>query len=296
MNKNLPRRLTSHSFMQTGQLQIFHQFEAAPIEVHWHEFYELSLILAGEGSHVFNGENYELRPGSIFLLTPADFHGLTPALGGEFEIYNIIFSEELLEEELRRLLFDNNRTYLATLTGGIFDKAVESYRRIDSELSRRAPGHRLVVRSELTILLVELARQGAEESTSPPPERGSVSDFSHPAIRKAITLIQHHFREDISLPEIAGQVRLNPNYLSERFKDFTGSSFQRYLTNLRLDFAASLLRVSRVPVTEICYASGFKTLSHFERVFKLKYSLTPHAYRRTTFANEAGQGRQLAAI
>jgi AraC-like DNA-binding protein len=280
--------------MQTGQLQIFHQFEAAPIEVHWHEFYELSLIMAGEGSHVFNGEHYELKPGSIFLLTPADFHGLFQLPGVVFEIYNVIFSEELLEEELRHLLFDNNRSYLTTFTGPLFDKVVESYRRIDSELSRQQPGHRLVVRGELTTLLVELARQGV--TIMPVPERGGVSDFSHPAIRKAITLIQHHFREDISLPEIAGLVRLNPNYFSERFKAFTGSSFQRYLINLRLEFAASLLRVSQVPVTEICYASGFKTLSHFERVFKLKFHQTPYAYRRNLFPADLEEGRQLAAI
>ncbi|MBN9391853.1 MAG: helix-turn-helix domain-containing protein [Chloroflexi bacterium] len=294
MNKSLPRRLTSHSFMQTGQLQIFHQFEAGPIEVHWHEFYELSLILAGEGSHVFNGVNYELKPGSIFLLTPADFHGLAPLPGEVFEIYNVIFSEEFLEEELRRLLFDNNRSYLTTFTGSLFEQAVESYRRIETELSHQQPGYHLVIRGELTNLLVALARHGA--TTMQMPERGGISDFSHPAIRKAITLIQHHFREDISLPQIAGQVRLNPNYFSERFKAFTGSSFQRYLINLRLEFAASLLRVSQVPVTEICYASGFKTLSHFERVFKSKFHQTPYAYRRYTFPVDLEEGRQLAAI
>src|SRR5690348_9807471 len=101
MNKSLPRRLTSHHSMKTGQLRIFHQLEALPVEVHWHEFYEISLILAGEGSHICNGFRYELGPGSIFLLTPADFHGLTPRPGSIFEIYNIIFSEEFLEEELR---------------------------------------------------------------------------------------------------------------------------------------------------------------------------------------------------
>ena len=279
MNKSLPRRLTSHHFMKTGQLRIFHQFEELPVEVHWHEFYEISLILAGEGSHIFNGVQYELGPGSIFLLTPADFHGLTPKPGNCFEIYNIIFSEEFLEEELRHLLFDKARHFLTAFSGKMLEQVIENYRRIDAELARQQPGHHLVVRSELTTLLVELARHCTAIAATE-TEVNPGNDFAHPAIRKAITLIQHHFREDISLPEIAGQVRLNPNYFSERFKDITGVSFQRHVINLRLDFAASLLRVSQLPVTEICYASGFKTLSHFERVFKLKFNQTPHAYRR----------------
>lgn len=293
MNKSLPRRLTSHHYMKTGQLRIFHQFEDMPIEVHWHEFYELSLILAGEGSHIFNGVNYELGPGSIFLLTPADFHGLTPLPGETFEIYNIIFSEEFLEEELRHLLFDNSRRYLTAFTGEILQQAIESCRRIETELAGKQPGHHLVVRSELTTLLVVLARRCV--AAAPEPETSIGSDFAPPAIRKAITFIQHHFREEISLPDIAGQARLNPNYFSERFKDITGSSFQRYVINLRLDFAASLLRVSQLPVTEICYASGFKTLSHFERIFKLKFNQTPHAYRRGSNSPDLKTG-QLATV
>ncbi|WP_374019542.1 helix-turn-helix domain-containing protein [Paenibacillus thiaminolyticus] len=44
-----------------------------------------------------------------------------------------------------------------------------------------------------------------------------------------------------------------------------------------LQFAHSLLCVTALPVTEICYASGFSTLNHFERSFKKKYGGAPRS-------------------
>lgn len=276
MNKTLPDRLTNNHYIKTGLLRILRQTVDSPVPVHWHEFYELSFILAGEGSHVFNGVNYELAKGSIFLLTPADFHGLAPLSGTKLEIHNIIFSEEFLEEELRHLLFDNSRPYRTSFSGAEFSRVAEWYSRINAEIDMEKLGQQLAIRSNLTNILVELARKCATPGHS--QEENSI-DFAHPAIHKAITFIQHHFREEITLQDIAGQVQLHPNYFSECFKETTGSSFQRHVIDLRLGFAASLLRVSQLPVTEICYASGFNTLSHFERQFKQKYNLTPHSYR-----------------
>lgn len=48
------------------------------VDVHWHDFYELSLVLDGRAGHVVNGEPRTLGPGSALLLSPADVHSIRP--------------------------------------------------------------------------------------------------------------------------------------------------------------------------------------------------------------------------
>ena len=53
-----------------------------------------------------------------------------------------------------------------------------------------------------------------------------------------------------------------------------------YVTGLRLGYAANLLLISNLKVTDICYECGFENLSWFYKVFAGKYGLTPAEYRR----------------
>jgi AraC-like DNA-binding protein len=124
-------------------------------------------------------------------------------------------------------------------------------------------------------ILIDLVRHSMlEEAAKPAEQTHEPSQFLHPAL----TYMHHHFREALSLAEVASQVHLSPNYFSERFSEIHGISFQRYLQDLRLQFAYSLLLASVLPITEICYAAGFKTLSHFERVFKQKFGRSPRSF------------------
>lgn len=50
--------------------------ELRTVDVHWHDYYELALVVRGEADHEVNGETRTIGPGSAFLLSPADFHAI----------------------------------------------------------------------------------------------------------------------------------------------------------------------------------------------------------------------------
>ncbi len=103
----------------------------------------------------------------------------------------------------------------------------------------------------------------------------------HPeSIQRALIYIHHHFRQSITLEDAAAQAYLSPNYFSERFHHSLGISFQRYLQNLRLQFAAGLLAATDRPVSEILFAAGFNDPTHFGRVFKQVFLDSPRDYRK----------------
>jgi YesN/AraC family two-component response regulator len=103
----------------------------------------------------------------------------------------------------------------------------------------------------------------------------TASDQLHQKLHKSLIYIHHHFRERLTLQQVAQQLPLSANYFSECFSRAYGISFQKYLQELRLQFAFSLLSSASLSITEVCYAAGFNNLSHFERIFKQKFGQLP---------------------
>ncbi|MDF2962957.1 MAG: hypothetical protein K0S39_4692 [Paenibacillus sp.] len=277
-----PKRLTNERFLgKELLLQMYPQVINKHIEMHWHEFYELCFILRGRGTNVVNGYPVPLQPGSLFLLTPADFHEILIDSGSPpMELYNVVFSEELLGEELRDLLMAERSVSTTLVQAAEIVKVENEYKLIESELRQRRTGQQIVVKGALERIVIGWLR-GLETVEPEAPDSAEAGGAQPSApLQKGLNYIRHHFREPLMLEDAARQARLAPNYFSEVFRKATGVAFQHYLQELRICFARSLLRASSLPVTDICYASGFRTLTHFERVFKQKYGLTPRAYRQ----------------
>lgn len=273
-----PRRLTNSTQMPpAASFAVFHQLLRRHVTLHWHEFYELAFTIAGEGVHIVNGLRRPLIPGSMFLLTPADFHEIIPSPGATLEMFNAILSEEVLEPELYRLLFATPRDYARGVVVDEPQVMAVNYGRLIAEHSSQRFGYELAIRATLECIIIDFVRSWQPEtaSTGSAPTRPQ-----HEELHDALVFIHHHFREPIMLSDVAGHIGLSPNYFSERFHRMAGTSFQSYLQELRLRFAMSLLLASSMSVTDICHSSGFNTLPNFERAFKKKYGRPPGSYRQ----------------
>ncbi|RKN74895.1 helix-turn-helix transcriptional regulator [Paenibacillus ginsengarvi] len=85
----------------------------------------------------------------------------------------------------------------------------------------------------------------------------------------------------ISLQSVAALFHFNPDYLSRLFKREKGLSFHQYLLLQRVRASKRLLRDHPLmPLTDIAYAVGFSSSSHFCQTFKNMNLLTPSEYRR----------------
>jgi YesN/AraC family two-component response regulator len=247
------------------------------LELHWHEFYELSFIISGEGIHVLNGISQSMKRGHLFLLTPADFHEMYVEEGTTVELYNVIFSEEMLKKELYEILFSYMDDGKVVIEPENIRYIENEFIRLWSEEHKNNIGQKLMIQNSLERILIELIRRCRGKKDTNNSMR---IDFEKQEINKILAYIQHHFREPLTLEQVAKQAQLSPNYFSKYFRKATGLVFQSYLQGLRLQFAKSLIKSSNLPITEVCHASGFNTLSHFNRSFKKKYQKSPKAYRK----------------
>lgn len=275
MEDRQPKRLlNAHYLSETDPFRMFRHCIDGAVEVHWHEFFEMALVLEGSGMHVLNGKGIRLAPGSLFLVTPADFHEIIPDPGSTIILYDVVFTQHVLRQELFQWLFQSSVERCYDLNEPSWAAFRTEFERMWKEQEQGLQGSEWVAQGALERILIDLARLGAGSGLGDRRE-----SHLHPSIRTAVTYIQHHFRDPLTLQHVARHVGLSPSYFSECFRRQLGIPFQIFVQDQRLQFACSLLGLTELPVTEVCLASGFRTLNHFERAFKRRYQYTPRELR-----------------
>ncbi|MBO4887048.1 MAG: helix-turn-helix transcriptional regulator [Firmicutes bacterium] len=111
--------------------------------------------------------------------------------------------------------------------------------------------------------------------------RSRLGNYSAP-IRKAADTLRHNYSQDMSLPQLAEHVGMSPSHLSRTFSKEVGMSISQYVTTLRCEEAASLLKSSDMPVQEISAYVGYLDNNYFVKVFRKLYGMTPTQYRTGT--------------
>lgn len=109
-------------------------------------------------------------------------------------------------------------------------------------------------------------------------------------ISDVIRYIDHNYKREIALIELAQVVQVSPNYLSSLFKKETGINFADYLLNYRIDRAKELLLSTFSKTYEIAEQTGFANQSYFSRAFKKQTGIGPKEFRRKWTTQGEAQG------
>lgn len=92
--------------------------------------------------------------------------------------------------------------------------------------------------------------------------------------------MREHMHRNLTLEELATRVGLQPRQFSHCFRQTFGTSPHRYLTELRLQEAASLLRCGEREIAEVALSVGFSGQSHFTTAFRRHFGFTPREHMR----------------
>ena len=98
-------------------------------------------------------------------------------------------------------------------------------------------------------------------------------------ITAVMTYINNHYREELSLEDVAQFAGFSRYYFSRSFKRQTGYSFKDYLCQKRLQVAMDLLIRTNRSMRDVAVDSGFGSVATFNRVFREKKGCTPTQYR-----------------
>ena len=124
----------------------------------------------------------------------------------------------------------------------------------------------------LCALVLLVQRAAMQYARTPPPKE---IELGH----RIQAYIDAHYKEAISLTDIAAEMRLNQHYLSRVFKKTVGYSPMQYVIRRRIGESQSWLLQTGKSVTDIAYIVGYNSASQFNNAFSALIGMTPQRYR-----------------
>jgi len=236
---------------------------------HRHDFYSVELITDGEAVQYINEEKYTCRRGSVVFMSPFDSHRYN--YSGVLVLEFMCFGEEMLFSEVWDNVELDSFPYVADLNEEEFSTVLHDIATIREEKNRRDEMSEIMIKSMVNKLVTRILR-GAHKKCE---------KRKHKDIKSALSYIRYHFRESLTMEQVADMLHITPSYFCRCFKDYTHQTFKEYVTALRLDYALRQIKTTDKSITEICYESGFSTSAYFSKVFTKRFGKTPKEIRKT---------------
>jgi AraC-like DNA-binding protein len=106
-------------------------------------------------------------------------------------------------------------------------------------------------------------------------------------------LVQEQMADtQLSVQQLAGQLRCTPDYLSNRFRRERGVRLTVHINQERCNLAGHLLRTTRWSVKEIALRCGYSDPGYFSRIFSQREGTPPREFRTAEVRRESGGGRK----
>jgi AraC-like DNA-binding protein len=253
---------------------------------HWHERMEMLYILKGRLTVDLNGAAWSGREGDIVAIDTGLIHGFFDSSPDSavriFQFGADIFNEALAELRNRTPaapVFGRRPLISASADKGLHDRLERLLLEINAEYMAREPGFRLMIRARLYEIAALLLR-----NAPPPAQRDSRSPHNkknnaHLLERIFSCLCDNHDDPSFMLEKAAEEVGLSKWYLTRFLKDQTGQGFHEHLTRIRLRAAEAYLAGSDMPITDIAFLCGFRSLASFNRAFRGYIGVNPSVYQ-----------------
>jgi AraC family transcriptional regulator len=127
----------------------------------------------------------------------------------------------------------------------------------------------LVIEAGLLEIIATISRFRVQEPTRRPPAW----------LTNAHDLLRAHYRDPLTLGQVAESVGVHPVYLANVFRTHYGSSVGEFVRRLRIDYVSRQIASTDEPITNIAVHAGFADHSHLTKTFKKLTGLTPLQYR-----------------
>jgi AraC-like DNA-binding protein/quercetin dioxygenase-like cupin family protein len=262
--------------------------DLADEHAHAHDFLVLAYFERGTGAFRVDSQVWSVAPGDAFVIAPgevvrvaADDHVRAAEGWTVFfapEVIASASSDAFLGWRAHPLLFP----FVGRAAGGAQRLRVPPDERpvwsghvaaIERELREPRDGSNDAVLAHLTLLLVSIARVSVDLGHD-------LRLRNEPLLAAVFEYIEEHYREPVSLADLAASVGLTPGHLTTVVRRKTGRTAQQWLTERRMAEARKLLRETDDTVEAIASRTGYRQTSFFIKQFKHRHADTPAAWRR----------------
>jgi AraC family transcriptional activator of pobA len=147
-----------------------------------------------------------------------------------------------------------------------------TFKRVESELEKKAIGYVECTQALLSLILIDLARLTS-------PHMSYVRGESRAVLASFFAVLEQNFQSRTNLQKIAKSVKLSPSHLTDLVRKETGKTVMEWLKSRRISEAKLLLQESDQSVKEIAYAIGYSDSNLMIRHFKQETGVSPKAWK-----------------
>ncbi len=260
-----------------GERESFHYARKAlevrfPEKAHDHDCFEVFLIERGEALHWINGETQRLGQGHLAFIRPPDAHAFRADRDIGCQIINVMFRPETAAHLVSRYPDDFRGRYFDwdgdlpeayELFGSRFERAVN----VAQELATSIRSLARIEEFLLTLTNRVVERSAHPNSTAPRWFSAACQAVRDPTV----------FRGGAAaFVRVAGRSHEHVCRVTRLELGITPAAF---VNRIRIEHSALLLGHGGLPIPEVARECGIENLSHFYRLFRTQYGVTPRQYR-----------------
>lgn len=256
--------------------------------LHYHEEYELNLILNAKGAkRVVGGHIEVIDEVELVLVGPNLYHAwfTHQCQGSDITEVTIQFHKDLFDEKfLKRNQLSFIKNMLERSQRGILFSQDAILALKDRLLSLdKKTGFDSVL--ELLSILHDLSISRNMRTLSDLSFANEKLNYNSRRIEKVFEYMNNNYNKQVTLAEVSRIANMPEASFSRFIKKRTGKTFIDSLNEIRLGHASRMLIDSTTTVAEIAYKCGFNNISNFNRIFKRKKMCIPKEFRETYTGN-----------
>ncbi|MBR6860707.1 MAG: AraC family transcriptional regulator [Acidaminococcaceae bacterium] len=250
-------------------------------ECHWHTDYEFILIEQGEMSFRVDGEEFRLREGDVLFVNSRRLH-----YGFSRERRDCLYAEAVFHPAL----LSGSDAVAQRMDLLSADESVNNFLFAAGEPETpqaRSAVLRLCCHREPVDAMQAIQAMAELMALIMMKAQGSVrtADPAWAVLRRMVGYIQDHYREKISLEDIAAAGHVCRSRCCALFRERMDTTPNRFVTRYRLGQARTMLSGGS-SVTEAAFSCGFQSTSFFTETFHKHYGITPTEYRKRLLGKE----------
>jgi AraC-like DNA-binding protein/mannose-6-phosphate isomerase-like protein (cupin superfamily) len=264
------------TYMEDSSVRVWHADTPWHYEMHDHSAVEMVLVLEGTVTYTVRDSVYEVRKGEVLIVPPDTLHELS--MGENSARYLYLFEPEpiLSMRDINAMSEHFHRVFHLRDGSDAHMRIRELLLKIQNVYEKHEQMWNAMCYSYFLRIYTVL---GQRYLSGVRPRSKMERSVDSEVVNAAMTYINSHYKEDLSLEDVSGFAGFSRYYFSRSFKKQTGSSFKDYLIQKRLQVAMDLLIQTKMQMREVAQESGFGSVATFNRVFRERKGCTPTQYR-----------------
>lgn len=233
---------------------------------HSHDFFEIVILISGNFNHYINGKKYFSKEGSVTILKPDDSHCF---LSQSSEIITISLSVEAAEALRFLHLFNLTQSITDSKDAIVFqvDNLTQKLNFNTQETSADLPEYQL---KYLLCTVLKLYLDHLNQKSELPGE-----------LLNAIHQMRQPQNLQTGIPAFTALSGYSRSHLKRLIRRYYDVTLQEFVMNMRLQSAYNSIILSRETLEDIAYSVGYSSFSHFNKIFKAKYGISPALLRKS---------------